>query len=60
MAEALLKRIAQGGYEVFSCDTQLTAIDPHSQAPMAEIGIDMFRQYSKPVDEFWAWDLTLL
>ncbi len=60
MAEALLKRIAPGKYDVYSCGTQPAASNPHAVKAMAEIDIDISEQYSKPVDEFLGADFDIV
>src|SRR5437868_4878116 len=52
MAEGLLRHIAGDRYEVFSAGTLETYVRPQAIEAMAEIGIDISKQYSKSQDEF--------
>lgn len=52
MAEGLLRHIADDKFEVFSAGTRPVGLNPNAVEAMSEIGIDISRQRSKPVDEF--------
>jgi len=52
MAEGLLRHIAGDRYEVASAGVAPTSIRPEAIDVMREIGIDISRQRSKPVDDF--------
>src|SRR5512137_1460810 len=52
MAEGLLRRIYGEKYEVFSAGTDPTKVNPLAVKVMAEIGIDISKQYSKGLEEF--------
>jgi len=52
MAEGLLKCMAPGKYEVFSCGTQPAFVNPHAIKAMNEINIDISHHYSNSVEEF--------
>ena len=50
MAEGLARKILGERAEVLSAGSNPAAINPHAVEAMAEIGIDITGQYSKPVD----------
>lgn len=52
MAEGLLKHITKGKYEVHSAGTKPSIVRPEAIKVLAEIGIDISGNRSKPVDEF--------
>jgi len=52
MAEGLLKHLAGDRFEVYSAGTIPSSVRPEAIAVMAELGIDISRNRSKPVDEF--------
>jgi arsenate reductase (thioredoxin) len=52
IAEGLLKSIYAEKYEVFSAGTNPTNVNPLAIKAMAEIGIDISKQYSKGLDKF--------
>jgi arsenate reductase len=52
MAEGLLRNIYGEKYEVFSAGTNPTKVNPFAVKAMAEIGVDISKQYSKSLDEF--------
>jgi len=52
MAEALLKDICGGEYDIFSAGTRPWVVRPGAIEAMAEIGIDISKNRSKSVDEF--------
>ena len=52
MAEAFLRSVAADRFEVYSAGVEPIAVLPEAIAVMAEIGIDMRSQRSKPVDQF--------
>ena len=52
MAEGLLRNIAGERFKVFSAGIEPTEVHPLAVRAMAEIGIDISRQRSKPVTEF--------
>jgi arsenate reductase len=52
MAEGLLKHLYGEKYEVFSAGANPTQVNPFAVKVMAEIGIDISKQYSKSIGEF--------
>ena len=52
MAEGLLREIYGEKYEVFSAGTNPTKVNPLAIKVMAELGIDISKQYSKSLEEF--------
>ena len=52
MAEGLLRHLANGGIEVESAGTAPSRVNPLAIEAMREIGIDISRHRSKPVEEF--------
>ena len=52
MAEGLLRHEAGDRFEAFSAGTHPTTVRPEAVAVMAELGIDISQQWSKPVDDF--------
>jgi arsenate reductase len=52
MAEGLLRSIYGEEYEVFSAGTNPTKVNPLAVIAMAELGIDISKQYSKGLEEF--------
>jgi arsenate reductase len=52
MAEGLLRNIYGDRYDVFSAGTNPTRLNPLSIKALAEIGIDISKQYSKGIEEF--------
>lgn len=52
MAEGLLRDIYGEKYEVFSAGTNPTKVNPLAIKVMAELGIDISKQYSKSLGEF--------
>ena len=50
MAEGLARQILGGRAEVSSAGSHPAPVNPHAIEAMAEIGIDIGRQYSKSVD----------
>lgn len=59
MAEGLLRHIYGEKYEVFSAGTNPTKINPLAIKAMAEIGIDISKQYSKGLDVFTETEIDL-
>jgi len=59
MAEGLLRHLYGEKYEVFSAGTDPTQVHPLAIKAMAEIGIDISRQYSKNIDQFTDIDIDL-
>jgi arsenate reductase len=59
MAEGLLRHFYNDKYEVFSAGTNPTSVHPLAIKVMAEIGIDISKQYSKSIDEFSYIDIDL-
>jgi len=59
MAEGLLRHLYGEKYEVFSAGTNPTQVHPLAIKAMAEIGIDIARQYSKSLEEFSDTDIDL-
>jgi arsenate reductase len=52
MAEGLLRHMAGDRIEVFSAGIKPAPINPFAIKAMAEIGIDISKQYSKNVEQF--------
>jgi arsenate reductase len=52
MAEGLLRPVYGDKYEVFSAGSNPTQVNPFAIKVMAEIGIDISKQYSKSIEEF--------
>ncbi|MGD6807510.1 MAG: arsenate reductase ArsC [Candidatus Bathyarchaeia archaeon] len=59
MAEALLRHIYGDKYEVYSAGTNPTKVNPFAIKAMAEIGIDISKQYSKGLEEFSEAEIDL-
>ena len=59
MAEGLLRHFYSDKYEVFSAGTNPTSVHPLAIRAMAEIGIDISKQYSKSIDEFSYVDIDI-
>lgn len=63
MAEGLLRRLAGAGVEVTSAGTRPSTVHPLAVRAMAERGIDISKQRSKPVDEMsgrtFDWVITV-
>ena len=57
MAEGLLRHEGGDRFEVFSAGTRPKSVRPEAIEAMAEIGIDISKHRSKPVDEFVGQDL---
>ncbi len=60
MAEGLLRHYYGDRYEVFSAGATPTQIRPLAIKAMAEIGIDISKQYSKSIEEFRGKDIDLV
>jgi arsenate reductase len=60
IAEGLLR--ARGGdrYQAFSAGSEATAVRPEAIAVMAELGIDISSQESKPLDRFFGQSFDLV
>jgi arsenate reductase (thioredoxin) len=52
MAEALLRSLGEGRYEVASAGTEATRVNPYAVAAMREVGIDISGARSKHLNEF--------
>jgi len=52
MAEGLMKALYGDKYEAYSAGTEPTKVSPYAVKVMAEVGIDISKQYSKSVEEF--------
>src|SRR5512137_2141379 len=59
MAEGLLRYIYGDKYEVFSAGTNPTKVNPLAVKALAEIGIDISKQYSKGLEEFAQTEIDL-
>jgi arsenate reductase (thioredoxin) len=59
MAEGLLRHIYGDKYEVFSAGTNPTKVNPLAIKAMAEIGIDISKQYSKGLEVFSEEEIDL-
>jgi len=60
MAEGLLRFLYGDDYEVFSAGTNPTQVNPLAIKVMAEIGIDISKQYPKSLDVFKDEDIDLV
>ena len=52
MAEGLLRRLGGDAFDVASAGTEPSAVHPLAVVAMAEMGIDISRQWAKSTDEF--------
>jgi arsenate reductase len=59
MAQGLLRHFYGDKYEVFSAGTNPTSVHPLAIKVMAEIGIDISKEYSKSIDVFSNVDIDL-
>ena len=61
MAEGLLRSLGEGRLDVVSAGTEPSFVRPEAIAAMAELGVDISGQYSKPASDFanQAFDLVL-
>lgn len=59
LAEGLLRHFYGDKYEVFSAGTSPTSVHPLAIKVMAEIGIDISKQYSKSIEVFSDVDIDL-
>jgi arsenate reductase len=59
MAEGLLRHIYGEKYEVFSAGTNSTKVNPLAIKALAEIGIDISKQYSKDLEVFTVTEIDL-
>jgi len=53
MAEAFLNKLYGDKYEAYSAGIEPREINPYVVKAMAEIGIDISKQRSKSINEFW-------
>jgi arsenate reductase len=60
MAEGLLRFLYGEKYEVFSAGANPTSVNPLAIKVMAEIGIDISKQYSKSIEEFRNKEIDLV
>jgi len=60
MAEGLLRHLYGEKYEVFSAGSNPTPVNPFAIKVMAEIGIDISKQYSKSIEEFRNKEIDLV
>ncbi len=60
MAEGLLRHLYGEKYEVFSAGANPTQVNPLAIKVMAEIGIDISKQYSKSIEEFRNKEIDLV
>ena len=60
MAEGWLRHLGGDRYEALSAGTRPQGVNPLAVRSMAEAGVDLSGQRSKPVDEFLGEDLDLL
>ncbi len=56
MAEGFLRAKAPESFEAFSAGAAATSLNPLAAVVMAEVGIDISSQRSKPVSEFEGWE----
>ena len=52
MAEGLLRHLGRESCEVFSAGTEKTRVRPQAIQVMAELGIDISQQQSKPLEQY--------
>ncbi len=52
IAEGLLNYLYGSKYEAFSAGTKPFSVNPYAISAMAEIGIDIYKNRSKSIDEF--------
>jgi arsenate reductase len=60
MVEGLLRHLYGEKYEVFSAGANPTQVNPFAIKVMAEIGIDISKQYSKSIEEFRNKEIDLV
>jgi arsenate reductase len=60
IAEGLLRHLYGDKYEVFSAGANPTQVNPFAIKVMAEIGIDISKQYSKSIEEFRNKEIDLV
>jgi len=60
MVEGLLKYFYGEKYEVFSAGASPTRVNPLAVKVLAELGIDISKQYSKSIEEFRGKDIDLV
>lgn len=60
MAEGLLRHLYGEKYEVFSAGSNPTQVNSSAIKVMAEIGIDISKQYSKSIEEFRNKEIDLV
>lgn len=60
MAEGYLNACFGEIFEAFSAGTEVTSVNPYAIRAMDEIGIDISRQWSKKIDEFFGVEMDLL
>jgi arsenate reductase (thioredoxin) len=60
MAEGLARKLLGDGVEVLSAGSKPSTVNPHAIAVMAEIGIDLSKHRSKPVDDIDVGSLDLV
>jgi arsenate reductase len=60
MAEGLLRYLFGDKYEVFSAGSNPTQVNSFAIKVMAEIGIDISKQYSKSIEEFRNKEIDLV
>jgi arsenate reductase len=51
LAEGLLRALYPEDYEVYSCGTVVTRVNPNAVEVMNEIGVDISKQYSKDLSK---------
>lgn len=60
MAEALLRSVSQGRVAAFSAGTDPKSLHPLAVKVMAEVGLDISAQRSKPLDEYIEQDFDFV
>lgn len=60
MAEGLLRHLYGEKYEVYSAGSTPKQVSPFAVRVMAEIGIDISKQYSKSIEEFRDKEIDLV
>jgi arsenate reductase len=60
MAEGLLRHLYGEKYEVFSAGSNPTGVNPFAIKVMAEIGIDISKQFSKSIEKFRNEEIDLV
>lgn len=57
IAEGFAKKLAEGDIKIYSAGLEPASLNPYAVRVMAEIGIDISKQYSKSIDEIPAHEI---